>query len=238
MKPVQQKTAKLPSLSENAAYAATRLNLIQLEEAHAEALRLLEQLNFRSNRLTQEARHFLSRAPRLTRTLPDDERDEIALEIAKAGGVVPDKLLASLMTVPRELGLHPDEIEAIREIGRAQVTEALLKRAIALHGRELAQQKKLAMAAIAKSVKNEREKIGKEVAGVLLQLAGALRSEYELAENLRLQDEALPNLLSPRPFPLPFAFEPEVVSWIAEAMNTSEAQAESWLKGESAPPDR
>jgi hypothetical protein len=234
---ITERSGKPPELSAHSGHAKAKAQLEQLESGLAEVVRRLELLELRSCRLSEEARKHLNRPFRfMPSDASDAELDKVISGII-AAGEIPGYFLARVRSGYPELpSIYPDDMEAITEIAEARASVEMFKRAISVHALETSHQRKHAIAAACERVRPERKKIAAKVAGMLFQLAEALREEYQLADRLRLQDDNIPSRLSPPPFPIPFPFDSAIVLWIAQATEMTEADVVSRLNGESASP--
>jgi hypothetical protein len=132
---------------------------------------------------------------------------------------------------------HPDDVTTVNEINDAARSMELFKRAATLQEREVLRLKNLALAEIHESVRGERERLARKIAGAVLELAAAVSEEGLFVESLRSQDEAVIPLLRPQPFPMAIdATNSAIVRWLSVALGISEAEVQARMAKSSRTP--
>lgn len=228
MKPATKESVKIRQLTDYPAFAAAKAKLDQLNEALAATNLRIDKLKIQSNRVSSEARHYLTHGIRVL-ALEDSAIEKGVVKII-AAGCISRELMAEMRHGAVQPPFTDSDLEIISEIQEGYAAQQLFGRAIAVQQQEVSRLKKLASLEICNSLRGERERIARAVADALVKFAAALREEYEFADRLRAQDAAIPALLSPRPFPVPIPSDPAVIQWIEEALGVSEIDAETWLK--------
>lgn len=229
----KQKVTTILELKDHAGYATSKSKLGQLETFRAEAVGEVKRIKFTAGRESRELQRYISQGRCYTGQASEASLDRTALRVI-ANGVT-----SALMTEARIDAIKPkfsveSDVDAAVEYDEAETRALLFERAITIQKREVARQKNLAIAEIVNSACGERETKARVLADALLQFAAALREEFEFVNRLRMQDDAIPGLLSPRPFPFEIPSDPAVLQWIADAMAVSPMQAETWLKNPAA----
>ena len=223
-------TEKILELRDHAPYAAARDKLEQLESALAEAIRRVSGMEMRVGREDLPVQQYVGRNVTPVGQISELALDDIATKIITAGSISP-KLMAEARSGAPKISLPSEsDMETISEIQEARAASLLFGHAVMLQKREVSRQKDLAVTTICNSSQPERQRNVVEVLAALSQFALALRKEFAFVDRLRFQDDAIPNLLSPRPFPLHLASDSVVLKWIATALNISEAEARVWIE--------
>lgn len=231
MKDKPKVVLKSTELKDHAAYSDARAKLEKLDLALAEASRRIEMLKLKINRASRGARLHITRAGVLF-SAEQQMLEHLIARIIEIGSVPPEMVAKARRATP-ELGLDPSDMEMISEYRDAEGTEELLVRAITLQRREVLRQKKSAITEICEALRPERERIARSLAQSLLQFTAALREEISFIDRLTIQDAAIPDSLSPGPFPLTNGpTDPEAVRWLACTLGLSENDAKNWLGGE------
>lgn len=214
--PAPKAPSKLPELADHPGYAAAREQLDRIKPQLAQILSKSERHVILRNRLSEAARNHLSRM----RVLPmqtDAVFDEICMKVVSAGEIAPALMARLRYQVPKIKFSDSNDAELVDEIQEVEAAKEILKRALVLAEKEVSRQKRIAISEVLSNaaLRSEREKIGRAVGSALAALVMALKEEHELVSALRLQDESLPNLLWPRPFPFETLADPRLDEWLA-----------------------
>jgi hypothetical protein len=208
--------SKVPEIADHAGYAVARTQLDRIKAQLAQILSKSERNVIRRNRMSETARNHLSRM----RVLPaqtDIVFDEICTKVIAAGEIAPALMARLRYQTPKIKLSDSNDAELLDELQEVEAAKEILKRAVVLAEKEVSRQKRIAIAEISSNaaLRSERDKIAWAIASALAALVMALKEERELVVALRRQDESLPNLLSPRPFPFETLADPRLDEWLA-----------------------
>jgi hypothetical protein len=200
--------------SENVPYAAAKKKLDELTAQLAETGHRKESQKNLRGRLSDNVAQWLAKSPPSLPNMTSDELDGIARRVIISGGVP-----TTLMEILREKALKvhfadSGDMDHVEEIMRTDASWQLLKRAVEIQALEVGKQRKIAMAEVSSSVRFARDKVARNIAAIVGQLILALTEERDFIERLRAQDPFLPDLLSPRPFPIDALADPRMLEWL------------------------
>jgi len=227
----QEKTAtagqappSIRRLTDQPDYARAAGELAVLESTKAEAARRLDILLLRSNRASEEARRYINRDAGVLRSMSEAEFDELAERVGRALGLTEELAKIARSGSPLPDFMDSNDAGDVEEVHDARRAVLLLDRAVALRRKEANRRKNVAIAEVVNSVQGERETIALRLANSILDLAAAAAEENALLARLRLEDSAIPAMLSPAPFQISFFSEPFLIPWLATALKVTERE--------------
>lgn len=218
------KESKPVRIIDRQAYAEAAARLEKLKPKLEEARKRLEMLTARSGSVVQK---IFSTSLRVVPMMTEAIFDDMARKIPSSGDI-PEALMTRLRFDSPTPGLRDEyDLEAFNAVADATRTTQLLSRAVQVGERDLAAEKKRAIAEVLDAVKGERERIAREIAESVFDLATKLGEENTFVEGLRAQDASIPGLLCPPPFPIALRLNHDVIRWLAEVLGISESQVQS-----------
>jgi hypothetical protein len=230
LKDNKPKVFRILELRDHAGFRAALEKLDKLSLADAEADRQVELMKSKINGMKGDAGRYMQR---IGAVLYGDEGslDRLAAKIIATASVSPGILAearSGTLKPPATVDLY--DVEIITKIQEASARKELFRRAVTLQRREVLRQKNLAIAEICESLQSDWTRIARALAASLLEFGTNLRDAISFVDRLRVQDEAIPAYLSPRPFPLTSSpSDPEAVEWVAEVLTLSQDEAKLLL---------
>lgn len=218
------KESKVGGIGEVAGYKTAVARQEKLKALLEQARKKLE---IATGRASSTVKFQLLRGTRVLPQMTDPVFDDMAAKIAANDGEIPETLVVRLrFDSPKSPFTDENDTEDFDRATDATRVVELLARAVRVQERTIAAEKNLAKIAIVADKRNGHALRARRLGEAAINIAALVLENNAFIEELRLQDEMLPDLLEPGAFPLSLASDSAVCQWVSSALGISKQEVQ------------